>query len=241
MVFQLNFYFAQYWLLQSMVCTMIDVQTNSITAEFKWKPWENTIAYYEFNSNLLDSSWNNRNLSAYTWSFSYWTASWWWKYVQLSSSNTANNLSIPINFDWYTVSWFVNFWEIRSSGAQWIVLDIQSNDWFPRFRSWNNWINSYCWWSHWAPASINTRYYLVCVIKNKIMYCYINGELKFQDNVVNYSWTLATFVLNWISDKSRTQYRTNAKLWELIIENAWRTWSEITKYFNQMKNKYWIS
>ena len=224
--------------MTSWVWLMINVQNKQIKTEFWWKPWTNTLAYYEFNNNLNDSSWNSRNLSAYTWSFAYWTASWWWKYVQLSSSNTANNINIPINFDWYTVSWFVNFWEIRTTWAQWIVFDVESNDWYPRFWTWNWWVNSYCWWLNRASASTNTRYHLVCVIKNKIMYCYINWQLKFQDNVANYSGSSAIFSLNWISDKSRSQYRTNAKLSELIIEKSARSQSDITKYFNKMKSKY---
>ena len=69
---------------------------NIVYEEHKWwKPWANTIAYYKFDWNLNDSSGNNRNLSMYTGSFSYWTLSSWQPYCQLNTSATTNEASIP--------------------------------------------------------------------------------------------------------------------------------------------------
>lgn len=65
-ILQLNFYFAQYWLLQSKPCTMIDVQTNSITAEFVFA-WYQRVEYIQstwtqfINTNVLNQ-WTTLNV-----------------------------------------------------------------------------------------------------------------------------------------------------------------------------------
>ena len=53
---------------------------NIYIGEYGWKPWSNTIAYWEFDWNLNDSSGNWYNLTATSSSYSYWDLQEW-KYV----------------------------------------------------------------------------------------------------------------------------------------------------------------
>ena len=208
-----------------------------------WTPWANTLAYYKFDWNLNDSSWNSRNLSMYTWTFTYWTTSWWAKYIQTSSSNAANNLTLPLNWDSYTVQWYVNFWEFRQTGSQQaILMDFVWNSWWARFWSWWWWFQPVCnvWSDVWLSWSINTWYLFTVVIKNHYIYWYVNWELKRSWAMTQYSWTSWTLVINWIADKSSTWYRWAWKLSELIFESRDWTQSEIQDYYNQTKWNYWL-
>lgn len=215
----------------------IYVGTNQVRPP-TWKPWANTIAYYKFDNNLNDSSGNNRNLTTYSWTFTYWTTVQWAKFVQMDTSTSSSNLAVPFNLSNYTVSWWISFSEIRWSTYQWIMVDLEWWDGYPRLHTYANKVYSFT-WDTWIAWTVNTWYNLICVCDWLILKEYINGTF-----ISSYTLTTdvssGTLIIDGIADKSRTQYRISWKLSELILENKARTAQEISDYYNQTKANYWL-
>jgi len=77
-----------------------------------WKPWANTIAYYKFDWNLNDSSGNNHNFSGTNMTVTYWTLSWWAKYIHFPNWAWANTQSwMPYSTSSYTINFWVKKWD----------------------------------------------------------------------------------------------------------------------------------
>jgi hypothetical protein len=209
-----------------------------------WKPWANTIAYYKFENNLNDSSGNGRDLSMYTWSFSFSTLSSWQPYCQLNTSAEATFSNMPFSRTAYTISGFC-LWDSTDNTYQKIILDLISWDnYFPRFYTWwgsnvNKISSVVSFDGYWDTFAANTRFHLVTVYDNNVVKSYINWILIHSLTYSNASTTW-TLYLNWTSNYN-ANYRTNWKISELILENKARSETEITKYLNSMKDIYWIS
>lgn len=205
-----------------------------------WQPGVNTVLYYEFDWNLNDSSWNNRNQSVWVWSFTYWDTWFGAKYVQTALNSSTWRISIPYNFTAYTV----NVWlKVPNRNSNWIWLDFHSwNNYFTRIASdWNK--------LYWIVSNANyftipdfDKWYNVCVIEeNKITYLYVNWNLITQSNA-NYNTTTANFTINTAWDYPSSQnFAWIYQFSNLIAENKARTVQEISDYYNSTKWDYWIS
>lgn len=209
-----------------------------------WQPWVNTIAYYEFDNDLTDSSGNSRDLTLATWSVTYGTASWWGKYAYFDTSTYTTSTSwfptIDFDNDSYTVSyywqpkiiytsWFYSVfdWSISGSDPRWIRVTNSFNVW---------------WFSSRYPAVINTWYYITIVREWANCSYYVNGTLV-DSTVITWTWQSwsHTPLLQINSIWSNSNYVNNNYLGEFIIEDKARTATEISNYFNQTKSDYWIS
>lgn len=210
-----------------------------------WQPWVNTIAYYEFDWNLDDSSWNNRNLSIETGVFTYGTESWWAKYVYMPRNSYTNNYaSMPYNSTSYNISfWAKRIWSIANTW--WTVLDFHTNDnYFPRIVLQNSSIIFVVSEATPYPSGFNTAqwHYYCLSISNNSATCYIDGAYYWTGALNSYNNNLAYFRINtaWFADDYWTQ-SWDGNLSELIIESVPRTAQEIQAYYNQTKANYWIS
>lgn len=210
-----------------------------------WTPWSNTIAYYPFESNINDASWNNRNLSMYTGSFTYETLSSWKKVCRLNTSSQCNNLTVPFNRTSYTVSCYVS-WNTYDRTYQLVIFDLVSwSNYRPRAYEWY-----YSWWwkdivsgmvsttANWVTYTQNKWYHIVTVYNNNNASLYINWEFIVTKTLSDSSttWTLS---VNWIND-FRTWYRTGGTISELILEKRAWTATEILNYYNSTKSNYWL-
>ena len=209
-----------------------------------WKPWSNTVAYYKFDWNLNDSSWNSRNLSMATWSFTYWTESWWWKYVLTNKSAYSNTISMPLSANW-TVSFYAcspqsvtndyscTFFDFQWQNWWWIQLRPENPNWIITF--WSTSASNPIWnWDYYTVTSSNSA--TKTVYKNWVNIGTYQGSeattsnLMFRLNSVMYRW----------DGRNYEKHSTIIKLWELIVEWTTRTTQEIQDYYNQTKSNYWL-
>jgi len=202
-----------------------------------WKPWANTIAYYKFNNNLNDSSWNSRNLSLLSGSVSYGVASWWGEYAYFNTSTSASVSMPTVNYgnDNYTVSFYRQPKQIFSWFQcifDW-VRDTMQDPWYIRVTK-----SIYVWDDINYTAAVDTWYYITVVRSWQNISAYINWTYIGSYQAVSWVYWTKLFI-NQIWNSS--SYKNNNYLWEFIIEDKARTADEITAYYNQTKSLYWIS
>lgn len=242
-------------------CLMIDVQNGQIKTEFWRKPTANTLAYYKLESNINDYSWNWRNWTIRTWSLSYWT-SWWSKSVANFNWNTV--FSIP-NIAWTYSTYTFNVRCKPTSTTQWQEMfnnaraDNTNNvylnfNWTWKELAWYTWFAYQYrpnWWSNTYQniyetinRNINTRYN-VCVIANTSwMKLYVNGTMVAQTSTTwkiilnNYSsWVWGAWIW-WRLSTLQNFFRWY--LSEFIFENVNWSESDLVKYVNKTKSRYWL-
>lgn len=202
-------------------------------------PWANTVAYYPFESNINDASWNNRNLSMYTGSFSYQTLSSWKKICRFNTSALAKIGSIPFNRTAYTVSAWCS-WDTISSSYQKIILDlVEWSNYRPRyFAYWSEvtWLVSSEW--SWVSYVQNQWYHILVTYTNWVARMYINNTLK-ATYTLSTSGTAWKMLINGTdSNNYNVNYRTAGTISELILENKVWTDTEISNYYNNTKSNY---
>ena len=206
----------------------------------EWKPWSNTLAYYKFDWNLNDSSWNSRNFTS-NWTVSYWTETWWGKYIYFNSWAYTNNLSIPYKSDWYTislcgkyVSWnkYLLDFQPSTSASQWNRFQYLSST--SLYIGWGSWI---------TVPNMSNWYNMVIVNTGNKSKLYMNWEYKWYADLASWDTTSQYFRLNsvWYTNSNYWNYAWPNYMWRLIVENKWWTEDEIVNDFNNIKSLYWIS
>lgn len=187
-----------------------------------------------------------------TWSFSYWTLSWWWKYVQTNTSAYSTELSIPFNQKKYTISFVLSF---PTNSTWWwngaTVIELyNSSYWTSMTRFVTHWTKQQTWklflLDHSAllywPSISNSWHHYVFTFDWTTARMYVDWQLYATTNVrANSNLSSMTFRINNVMNNSAYQYTWNNKLWRLIFENVVWSWTDISKDFNHIKNKYWIS
>lgn len=207
--------------------------------EETWKPNDNTIAYYKFENNINDSSWNNRNLSMKNWSFSYWTV-WNKYYVNISQSAWTNWLSsFPFNTNSNTVNFWLNTSYFTKSESNAMLADF--------WRGWSYWVSrlqnkSWTIAIDWISYSLPTYdiWYNVCITyDNNQTSLYINWTLIWTHACWLASWTTSiSLALNNAPDTNSTTYSSQWLISEMIFESVVRSVDDIAKYYNSTKSNY---
>ncbi len=228
------------------------VGTNLVRPD-TWTPWSNTVAYYKFDWNMNDSSWNNRNLSVAQWTFTYWTLSQWAKYIQTNFNSYSSQISsFPLNSNSATISFWMSFvnwtaWNWNTSSTYWAtVFDLM----------WSNGLIRPClsWWyndgylTYWFCYLDVTNHYVPSVSESWHLYTIVLNWWTasiYMDWVLWKTWTYP--VNNWYSFRlntvdwdstQRRQYSSRDKLSELIFENKQWTAQEVQDYYNKTKSNY---
>ena len=239
---------------------VIWTQQTTITTDFWWHPSANTLARYKFEWNINDSSGNSRNLTMRSWSFTYWTLTQWWKYVQTAYNSYTNQINtFPFNSLNWTISFFMSF--TNNTPWYWYTISTSNHNWATIFElnwswwiirpvlSWWNW-SSFNYWtrllnqdglSWYQPTVSDSWHYYTYVFNSWTVYRYIDWTYKDSESIS--VWNSFIFALNVVRDNSSnfSYYSSKYKMGQLIFENAKRSSSDITKYFNKYKAKYWIS
>ena len=202
-----------------------------------WKPWANTIAYYKFEWNLNDSSWNGYNWSMRYGSFTYSTLSSWEQYLYSNWANYSNNITIPYNPQSYTINVWCKYWSSK------VFVDFQpyksASSW-PRFQRLAN--NSlYLGKTPYISWNFTQWTNVVLVLTSSSSKFYINWQYVNSWGAMQtwYSTTNLSINTAWIADNPTAQSWTNY-MDELIIENKERTAQEISDYYNLTKSNYWL-
>ena len=212
---------------------------------WEFKPWANTLAYYKFDWNLNDSSTNWHNLSLYTGSAAYWTASWWWTYVHFNQNTWANYWTLSwFNYDWnHTISLWLN--PQTNFGTSWnnCLFELRESSSYAFVRFCANVAVSY-WFS---PAF--TQALSVWIWYNMIYTRSWNSAKMYINWTLVNSWTAPItwrtnqtirFRLNQIGDTNSSSYANNAYYSDVIFESKEWSAQEVSDYYNQTKSNYWL-
>lgn len=213
------------------------MQTNSITTDFWRSPGANTFLYYSFdNQTLNDDSWNNRNWSRYSgsWSFTtwikwYWVNNWnrWlkipsfisWDFTLSLRINPTNNwLSIQTLFwtvEWWSSGWYLHFHMYNSQYSQLSIA-----------LSWDSWTFAA---SEWITR--NSRNHIVLTKSWNTFKIYKNKNLILtRDFSTQLSANATRLIWNWYNNDRHV----SGVFDEVIIETKARTQEEITKYYDKI-------
>lgn len=213
---------------------------------YEWKPWENTLAYYPLDWDILDYSGN-----WYNWTWANWTE----KYTTLSSWIQVAEFSWWVSRVTTTFSWTpktVSVWACKSTKLS----DPSPNDW--KQIIWQNSADSGAWWifrnvttnsvSHIYYVDGNTYvdlsnteykdkwiHYLVTVDWNTTKF-YLNWEYKWSvDKAINVNRSLWMWTAPYDSNSRYTLYWYIS---EVILEDKGWTTQEVAKYYNRSKSNY---
>ena len=231
--------------MQSDTESMLIISCNEEAMSYmEREPWSDTVAYYEFDWNLNDSSWNWHNMSLYTWSVSYGTESWWWKYAYFNQNTWTNYWNRNVNYNWNNT---ICFWvKTLSSFTSWwphnmVELRCNSSNNFCRISnnvsfSWNA-IST----AGETSLSANTRHLLGMSCDWNTFYFYLDW-VCFATSWRAVSWTYnSRFRVNQVPDTNSSWYAHNMQISKLIWEEKFWTADDRLKYFKQTKKKYWLS
>ena len=207
-----------------------------------WQPWANTVAYYPLVADFNDESWNNKDLSTYTWTPTITTLNWVsCAYYDWSSISRNTSISAPIANR--TIMAWLNC--TGSGRIMWVWSNVSA--YWDYWQSWLQLNNALCiddtrdvysttqtlpsWWFHLCLA----QSWATCTM-------YINWQYIQEANNMPTTWNSATWTMvvlggkaNYSYSEKYTWYISNA-----IVED--KTWNatEVSDYYNQTKWYYWL-
>lgn len=197
----------------------------------EWSPWENTIAYYPFESNAIDVTWNTTLTNS-------WTQDWLWR--KFSSACTLNyqnktiqyvNMRIKVNS--YYTSWNPSsVCIINNLWTWWYVWHNTDAGVNKKIFVWSN--SSFAiWWSVSFQPTVWTWHNVSWGYDGAKTIYSIDGVMGILYNWKGYDFG-SSFVLVW----SRTADVTFSNF---ILETVGRSSENILQHYNNTKSKYWIS
>jgi len=236
-------------------CTIIAVQSSSITPEFDWKPDSNTLAYFKIdssdtNSMVYDKTWNWNNATRY-WTSNYETLSTWqrvlnftwtnWIYCSWKKVFTTQPLTVNVRFfsKWNQAVDLTIVSNQRDVWSQWIILAFSSASALFTF-FWNG--SSRQTTSNTVSISHNQRINYWFSIEWWTIKKYMNWNLV---QTVNWSWTPqfwnATDLSMWFlkSNWQQSNFRfANIKLARTILQYGAWSWTDFSNYYEKTKKRF---
>ena len=236
--------------------TIIVVQNKNITTDFERKPSSSTLVRWTLDWTLNDASWNNRNA---TWSsnISYETLASWIKVAKTTTNNwwiTVNwNIANLLNWDFTISMRTYTTWQWLSNTALmlWVWYDTSPFIW-PNIRRWYDWdwkVNFRLrWWnspiimsSSTRTSSLQNKRIHICRTRiswNNIAYIDAVQECSMSSTLYTSSWNSWYILSRYTAQQSLASWSKSSNV---IIENRWRTSSEVSSYRNKTKRFYWIA
>lgn len=231
----MNFYKSN--LIQHII---IVVQNKSITPDYWRKPWVHTVAYFPFETDATDHSWNwnvlentqylSKQTLWYKRQFSQWTT---WRSYNVQFTNSQWNAKfISMWYRLNSASWNSNwlalmrYWTTYSpsherSDMSWKIAVFTNSSW--RIGVSVNWMSFNAWhhltiWYDWSKILIS---------KDGVQSTLYNWSWYNFGNEISIAW--------WWNNTNMIAFVS-----EFICEDRCRTQEEITKYYNKTKSKYWL-
>ena len=224
----------------------------SVTISSGWQPWADTIAYFPFDSDLLDHSGNSFSVTTYG-NVSIWTAwgvsAWDFRSVWELSWSVATTGSLTVlgyayktanpNNDNASMFGFAWWWSMGAPLCQALYwntnwpANISNKPWVAMF-DWDTQANQ-------TAVSMNNNEWVHFAVtfdwSTKEVKLYTNWVLSSQytTSVTFHPDYLGMSRANWL-DRSWIGY-----LSEVIFEKKQRTAQEISDYYDATKANYWIS
>ena len=206
---------------------VIWTQQTTITTDFWWHPSANTLARYQFKSDITNHYWSDADWYVYSWSVSY--ENNMMKYTWQLRKNKAT-LSW-----WYSWNFTVLSWRKREWTDARIDLwraDFSMNSWMS-IPWWNAELCSvYAWWSWYAislPQMTNWVHLFAMVRNWNTLYWYLDWNLIWSKSI---SWSLNSTLSCWAMSWAWWT------IWEVIAENkAWNQ-ADIQEYYRHAKTRY---
>lgn len=206
---------------------------------YVWTPWANTLAYFPFNDDLLDHSWNWVTLSNTSY-LSKQALGYKW---QFSQGNTWNNIYAKFT-DWNAK--FISIWyNVISSSWNSGILGLEKY-WYVAYNP-THWNSSISWkivvfanssrtiWASVAWMSFNAWHHLTIWFDGSKILISKDGE-----QVTLYNWSGYNFWngVNIVGGGNNTNLQCLVS--EFICESECWSAAEISNYYNQTKSSYWL-
>ena len=221
--------------------------TNTLYIQYKsdwgggWKPWVNTVAYFPFDTDFKDYSWNWHDLTNN-----------WWVAIESVDWITCANFKDQSPYWLSRIDWsIITSWPYTY--LAWLNMDSSSWTENPRMFAWKDnwfiiwnrerggWIYPGYWSNTWVPYS--AWWHLVCIVGDSS-----NGSYEsYKDWVYLNSWTWTTGGRTWLvlwtneGNFSSALDKFIGQMSRVIFENKKRTAQEIADYYDLTKWDYWIS
>lgn len=219
----------------------------SVTIGAGWTPWVNTVAYYPLDSNtqLSDLSGNNRDLTSFGSTITFWIQNWVdCAYFNDSKANYTEANMLPST--WRTVSFWINY------------SNFNANTWNGGIWAWGTSYGDYdAWWIKWwcggavfiGDGSSNSnltlqasqRYHILLTQAWTSFKIYLNWTLQTDRTAITWSWSDWNALALWCKWAFPRDWAWQYYYSNVIFEDKVRTAQEISDYFNQTKWDYWIS
>ena len=227
-----------------------------------WKPTANTIAYYPFNWNANDYSWNNRNLTTngvtYTETIANGNRCWtftgtisnngskWWQWtswVSMSNANMTLSVRAKTTGNWTDSTYWANKWILLgfhdSSASYWQnIKTAHQTTWYRALERWA--------WGNYIMTSADTptpyadwQWHHICATYN------MSSVKLFVDWQLVSSWTgsitaqTASYCF-YVGKYTNTYYWYAGQMSEVIFEKATWTDVDVLAYYNWTKANYWL-
>ena len=206
-----------------------------------WKPWENTLWYYEFTNNLNDSSWKWNNLSQAhswytyntTWDITYLTNTSWRisrsiSWVDLNNMTVScwlrktSSSTVSVVWSYWMSSWTRLYWT-------WIIVD------------WSNKIRIFVYGSDITStltASYNNWHHIVLTNNNGTSTVYLDWTNK---RTTTKTFTKENTLFSLLANPDTNQDPHKWNIDSVILETKVRTDQEVLDYYNKTKSLYGIS
>lgn len=214
----------------------------------KWKPWANTLAYYDFEND----SWTTLKNWASSWTTydgtflstpSYWTTTAWKKYFICNKNNYATTPAVPFNYGNVTINlwmdnlgdsadWFVFWtWWRSYSAPNVVIIDIWASG---TMALWNSSTEYNFWrplWWHlmtFTGDGSNSKYYIDWTLIQTKSY-----STSTTNSYQIWIWTI-------YEQKSQSTRWFWGYFWAVMIEGKVWTVQEIQDYYDLTKSNYWL-
>lgn len=219
--------------------------------EPKWKPWSNTLAYYDFENDTGTTTVNKASTwSTYDWTFhstpTYWTTAAGKKYFDCGGNNWSVISSIPINYGSVTLFMWLCRPSFQNKIAFWTY-------WF--WASWNQIvcvddntkINDLCIWNvnnAFTSGKISTTGWHNVIMTNDGTNAKLYVDWTLEDTKTWSTWNVNQQFLIWNCaiwnnpSDIRSNLCFNGYFWALWFENV--VWDETAaaNYFTKTKANY---
>ena len=223
--------------------TIIDVQSNSIITDFRWKP-KDAICHYIFDWDFTDSTWSFWNA---TWTATFQILSSWKQVLQTDGNNMVllPNWITETARSVYTIAFFMKV--ITTSPTYWYYAwcwdnNITNHISFYESTAWRNFVE-YPWWNKdITPSWIWMWWRFVCFRSNwSVCDLIINWQYKTTTSSSSslFGWNYP-FAIWWRSSiaTAQTWQRTSIQMWDFVISSSYWDDSECLNVFNTLKSKY---
>lgn len=214
---------------------MVSIQhevTNIYIGQPQWQPWENTLAYRPFESDMNDYSGNNHHWSKATGSVSY-----------ADNMITLSNSTLRISSQFFTWTWDFTILWFRKNCTSCGLCYWSDTSWYPRwslwYGGWSAW-NSNTWYNtspDWDTTADVIRMWTLIKRSNNIYY--------YQDGVlVGSNTSMPSINVTWGNGMQLggTGANTNGNwtVWWVIFEKVAWTEQQLLNHYKITKGKYWL-